>query len=207
MNNEKKGIKSDFNMVTIMVIPVAIAVNFIVGNLVLALKLPVYLDMIGTFLVSILAGPWVGGLTGALSIAINAVTDPSLFPFAILSGILGVVAGSLARKGLFNNLKKFILSAIIVTLMAVILNVVLTYVFFGGFGSSGVSMVIGGMISAGVPFWPAQIIGRFLSEVPDKFISLLVPYLVVKGMSDRYLYKFSNGLVFIEARKEQKGRK
>ena len=65
----------------------------------------------------------------------------------------------------------------------------------------------GAMISAGIPFWPAQILSNFISEVPDKFISLLVPYLVVKGMSDRYLYKFSNGPVFIEARKEQKGRK
>lgn len=64
--------------------------------------------------------------------------------------------------------------------------------------------MIGAMMSAGIPFWPAQVIGNFISEVPDKFISLLVPYLVIRGMSDRYLYKFSNGSVFINARKEKK---
>ena len=32
--SEKKGIKADFNLITILIIPIAIAINFIVGNLV-----------------------------------------------------------------------------------------------------------------------------------------------------------------------------
>ena len=35
MTNEKKGLKADFNLITILIIPIAIAINFIVGNLVL----------------------------------------------------------------------------------------------------------------------------------------------------------------------------
>lgn len=38
MSNEKKGLKADFNLITILIIPIAIAINFIVGNLVLTLK-------------------------------------------------------------------------------------------------------------------------------------------------------------------------
>ena len=33
MSNEKKGLKADFNLITILIIPIAIAINFIVGNL------------------------------------------------------------------------------------------------------------------------------------------------------------------------------
>lgn len=205
--NEKKGLRADFNLITILIIPIAIAINFIVGNLVLTLKLPLYLDSIGTFLVAILAGPWVGCVTGLLSIAINSIADPSLFPYALIAGVLGLVIGVLARKKMFTSVKLFIVSGIIVSLIAVAMSVTIAYIFFGGFDTSGNSIMTGAMISAGIPFWPAQILANFISEVPDKFISLLVPYLVVKGMSDRYLYKFSNGPVFIEARKAKKERK
>lgn len=204
MSNEKKGLKTDFNLITILIIPIAIAINFIVGNLVLTLKLPLYLDSIGTFLVAILAGPWVGGLTGLLSIAINSIADPSLFPFALSAAATAILAGILARKKMFTSFWKFVISAILVAVLAVIMSVIISYAFFGGFDSSGNSIMIGAMMSAGIPFWPAQVIGNFISEVPDKFISLLVPYLVIRGMSDRYLYKFSNGSVFINARKEKK---
>lgn len=201
---KEKGIKADFNLITILIIPIAIAINFIVGNLVLTLKLPLYLDSIGTFLVAILSGPWVGCVTGFLSIAINSIADPSLFPFAFSAAIAGLIVGFLTRMKLFVNVKRFILSALIVSIVSAIVSIIISIVFFGGFDSSGNSIMIGGMISAGVPFWPAQIIGNFISEVPDKFISLLVPFLVVKRMSERYLYKFSNGSVFIDYRKSEK---
>lgn len=53
--NKKRSIKDDFSLMTILTIPIAIAINFICGNLALTLKLPVYLDCIGTFLVAMLA--------------------------------------------------------------------------------------------------------------------------------------------------------
>ena len=46
---------------------VAIAINIAVGSIVYALRLPIYLDSIGTVLVGALAGPWAGALTGILS--------------------------------------------------------------------------------------------------------------------------------------------
>ena len=46
---------------------VAIAINIAVGSIVFALRLPIYLDSIGTVLVGALAGPWAGALTGILS--------------------------------------------------------------------------------------------------------------------------------------------
>ena len=44
------SIKKDFNTMTWVLIPVAIAINVVVGQIVLVLKLPVYLDSIGTVL-------------------------------------------------------------------------------------------------------------------------------------------------------------
>jgi energy-coupling factor transport system substrate-specific component len=44
------SIKKDFNTMTWVLIPVAIAINVVIGEIVVQLKLPVYLDSIGTVL-------------------------------------------------------------------------------------------------------------------------------------------------------------
>ncbi len=57
-----------FDTRTIVLIPIAIAINIVLGQTVgAALKIPIYLDSIGTILVGVLAGPIAGALTGALS--------------------------------------------------------------------------------------------------------------------------------------------
>lgn len=51
-------IKNNFNTQTWVLIPIAITINIAVGQIVLLLKLPVFLDLIGTVLVAVLCGPW-----------------------------------------------------------------------------------------------------------------------------------------------------
>ena len=41
MNNEKKGIRADFNMITILTIPIAIAINYVGLTLVGTLHQPI----------------------------------------------------------------------------------------------------------------------------------------------------------------------
>ena len=78
------GIKRDFNTITLVMIPVAIAINIAIGQLIYTLKIPLYLDSIGTILVGVLAGPWAGALTGLLSNLIWGLTglNVSYAPFA-----------------------------------------------------------------------------------------------------------------------------
>ena len=116
----KKTIKDDFTLLAILLIPIAIAINFICVNLALALKLPLYLDSIGTYLVGMLAGPWVALVTGFLSITINAVSDPTLFPYALLAGLMGMVVGFFAKKGLFTSVPGMVFSGLVVALCSVV---------------------------------------------------------------------------------------
>src|SRR5258706_5743291 len=50
------SMRKEFSTVTWVLIPVAIALNIAVGQIVYTLKLPLYLDSIGTILVGVLAG-------------------------------------------------------------------------------------------------------------------------------------------------------
>jgi len=64
----------------IVLIPIAIAINIVLGQTVAAaLKLPIYLDSIGTILVGAIAGPVPGMLTGLLANLIWTYVLPAPF--------------------------------------------------------------------------------------------------------------------------------
>ena len=61
-------LSGQFTTRVIVLIPVAIAINIVLGYTVQSvLRLPIYLDSIGTIFVGVLAGPIAGLLTGVLS--------------------------------------------------------------------------------------------------------------------------------------------
>ena len=51
----------------VTLIPVCVALNIVGGYIASALRLPVYLDMIGTAISAIVLGPWWGALVGVLT--------------------------------------------------------------------------------------------------------------------------------------------
>jgi len=98
-----ENIKKEFTTRTLVLIPIAIAINIAIGELVVRLKLPVYLDSIGTVLVGALAGPWAGALTGALANLIWGLINPYLPPFFYVAAVIGLLAGLAGRRGAFEK--------------------------------------------------------------------------------------------------------
>ncbi|HEV7809048.1 MAG TPA: hypothetical protein VGO64_00500 [Candidatus Limnocylindrales bacterium] len=105
-----ESISSQFDTRTIVLIPIAIAINIILGQTVAAaLKVPIYLDSIGTILVGVLAGPLAGALTGGLANLIWTYVLPAPFhsdfaaPFFIVAVEIGLVAGVFGRLGFFRS--------------------------------------------------------------------------------------------------------
>ncbi len=104
------SIASQFDTRTIVLIPIAIAINIVLGQTVAAaLKIPVYLDSIGTILVGALAGPIPGALTGLLAnliwtfvLAGTPLGSPYAWPFAIVAAEIGLLAGIFGRFGFFR---------------------------------------------------------------------------------------------------------
>jgi hypothetical protein len=100
------SIASQFDTRTIVLMPIAIAFNIVMGQAVgAAIKIPIYLDSIGTILVGALAGPIAGALTGFLSNMLWTYVVPPPFhsdisgAFAIVAAVIGLLAGTFARVG------------------------------------------------------------------------------------------------------------
>jgi energy-coupling factor transport system substrate-specific component len=188
--------RANISLLSILIIPIAIAVNFVGGSLALALKLPLYLDSIGTFLVAMLAGPLVGAIAGFLSLLFVSTTDPTSLPWAVLATMVGFLVGWLARLGMFTRLWRAGLSTILIIITSVTMVVTIRLVVFGGFTTSGSSVIAAALTTAGVPMIPAQVVSSLAAETPDKILSVALALLVIRSMSDRYLIKFPNGHLF-----------
>lgn len=104
------SIARQFSTRTIVLMPFAIALNIVLGQTVAsALKVPIYLDSIGTILVGVLAGPLAGAATGLLSnlawtfvLAGTPFGSPYAWPFAIVATEIGLLAGIFGYAGIFR---------------------------------------------------------------------------------------------------------
>ncbi len=98
----------DLSTATLSLMAVAIAINVVLGSLTVALRLPLYLDSVGTVLVGALAGPWAGALTGVLSnllwsfLPIPGGAGPVAAFFAPVAAVIGLMAGFWASRGVFQ---------------------------------------------------------------------------------------------------------
>ena len=98
----------DLSTSVIALMPVAIAINIAVGSIVSLLKLPIYLDSIGTVLVGVLGGPWAGALTGLLSnliwslLPVPGGAGPVNAFFAPVAAVIGLMAGFWGARGVFQ---------------------------------------------------------------------------------------------------------
>ncbi|MFC7395498.1 ECF transporter S component [Scopulibacillus cellulosilyticus] len=199
------SIKKDFSLMAILLIPVAIAINIVGGQLVNLLKLPVFLDTIGTILISCIAGPWVGAVTGILSNAINAIFAPQLFPYAFVSVCIAVVAGYLAKGKMFTTLVKTVISSLIIVLTAIISSLPITVFIFGGASGGGSSLVTSAFLAMGHSLIQSVLTSSLITELADKIISCIIVFLIIRSMSTRYLSKFSQGSIYIKQKKSAKG--
>lgn len=176
---------------TWVLIPVAIALNVVVGQIVVLLRLPVYLDSIGTILVAALAGPWAGALTGTLSNIIwGLAIDPNAFPWFPVALFIGFVAGWCAVGGLFKNWWKVAITGFLVAITAAIVSTPIAVYLYGGITASGSSFITAYLLETGKGVFQAVFSTNFLVEPVDKIATAMLAFAIIKGLSKRYISRF-----------------
>lgn len=198
MKNTGYSIKKDFTMLALLLVPVAVAINVVGGNIANVLKLPMYLDMIGTIFGAMLCGPWVGALIGFTTNMFLGMTNPTLFPFAITSVIVGLLTGYLSRKGMFSNIWKWLFSAVLITIISTIVSAPIIVLVFGGVTASGASLVTATLLASGQNIWTSVLSSDGVASVLDRIISLTITAAILKVIPDRMMIKFGCGANFIK---------
>jgi len=186
-----ESIKKDFNTMTWVLIPVAIAINVVIGQIIVFLKLPVYVDSIGTMLVAVVAGPWAGALTGTLSNVIwGLVIDPNALPWFPVALAIGFVTGWCAIAGLFKTWWKVMITGFLVALTAALVSTPIAVYLYGGITASGSSFITAYLIQTGRDMVSAVLSTNFLVEPVDKITTALLAFAILSGLPVRYLARF-----------------
>ena len=187
----KAQLKKDFSTITLVLMAVAIVLNIVVGQLVSLLKLPIFLDSIGTILVGILAGPWAGGLTGLLTNLIwGLISSPVAAAFSPVAAVIGIVAGLCAKYGLFKTWWKAIISGVIITVFNAIVAVPIRLYMFGGITGSGADFITAYMLALGKDLFGSVIVTVFTSNLIDKVVTAVLAWGIVKALSKRTSSRF-----------------
>lgn len=129
--------KNSISIIVISLIPICLAINVVGGNLASALKIPLYVDSIGTILIGMLCGPAIGCLTGALTGVVSGIFSPIMFAYIPVTAIYGLAAGFLSKKKMMTSIPKLITSGIIIALLGVVLSSPITALVFGGITETG----------------------------------------------------------------------
>ncbi|WP_427018273.1 ECF transporter S component [Pseudarthrobacter sp. P1] len=199
MKNQRgfSDLMRNYGRLTIFMIPIGIATNFIGGQIAILLKLPMYLDSIGTILVGAVCGGLPGALVGLISNLINSITSPTLAPYATLSIMFGLLAGWLSKHGVFKSLWKTLLSSIPFALIGSILGSLLTIWIFGGLGGSGGALIVGALVAAGMDLNTAVFTAAIPMDFLDKIPTVLVVFLILKRIPTRLFVKLPLGHVYL----------
>ncbi len=185
-------IKKDFTTFTFVLIAVAIVLNIAMGQLVSLLKLPIFLDSIGTVLVGVLAGPWAGALAGLLTNLIwGVISSPVAAAFAPVAMAIGFTAGLCAKYGLFKNWWLAIVAGVIITVFNAVVAVPIRLYMFGGITGSGADFVTAYMLALGKDLFGSVVVTVFTSNLIDKVVTAVLVWGIVKALPYRFSTRFS----------------
>ena len=157
------------DQLVLFLIPIGVAVNFVGGQIAILLRLPVYLDCIGTVVVGARCGVWPG-----------------------------VLAAYLSKKRVFLNLGKTALSSLLFAFIGGALGACMTWVIYGFDFGSITSSVYAALLyeTLHLPAFLCQLIGEFGMDLLDKFVCIIIVYFVLKAFPNRMLAKLPLGDIY-----------
>lgn len=194
----QRGLKYDFSLIAILLIPIGVAINFVGAQIVNLLKLPVYLDTMGTALTAMIGGPWIGMATGICSNLVKGLLNPVSFAFTPVQMAVGLTIGLLSMYGMFNRVWKVLIAAALVSLATTVVAAPIQVLMFGGATGNSSDALVATFLASGQKIWTAVFSTKIINELIDKSICLVIAYFIVIKMSPRYLSKLNYGTSFIK---------
>jgi len=167
-------------------VPLGILINLGIGTIVHLLKLPLFIDAVGTIVVTILIGIRWGVVTGVLSFLIGGIiTNPVLPYFSGTQAVIAVVAGLWASHGWFRSVPRTIVVGICVGVAAGIVSAPVIIKLFGGITGSGSGFITAFLLASGKKIVESVILTGISCEPVDKTIQCLLAFWLVRTLPQR----------------------
>ncbi|QDY91336.1 ECF transporter S component [Arthrobacter sp. UKPF54-2] len=175
---------------TLVLMPVAIVLNVVLGQLMGSTGLPFYLDAIGTVLIAVLAGPPAGAATGVLGSIVWSFFNPTVLPFAAGAALIGFLAGLAARGGLFRRFYLAPVAGFLTGILAGVVSAPIAAFVYGGTAGLGTGAVVSAFRAMGDTLLAAITKQALISDPMDKAIVFTIAALLAYALPRRTTFQF-----------------
>ena len=162
---------SDWRFLVLIV--VCIGLNLGIGFVVNTLKLPIYLDSIGTVLATALGGLWTGIACGLLSMIIGSAYTPTLWAYAGTVVAIAVYVWLVRPFGYLSKLLPTALFGLGLGVACAIVSAPVTTYIWKGVSLSGTDEVTAFLSAKGVTLVTSVILAGLATDPMDKLVDLI----------------------------------
>jgi len=164
------------------------ALNVSIGYLVNILKLPLYLDSIGTILISVLCGWQYGVVVGLSALVVMTLTAvPTVIAYAGTAIVIAIISAAFARFGFLKDIKITIVGGLVIGLTATMVSVPVTTFLYGGVSLAGSDAITTFFRATGMPVWESALFGSLITDPIDKIITSLICLTLVRSLPSHML--------------------
>jgi len=187
-----------FTTPRLVAIALCAALNFSIGNIVYLIKLPIYLDSVGTILCALLLFPdrraaiacaFIAGFVGIIltGLLINPFLPWfafSVLAIALVSALLTARAAATFRAGPMPArpfVAKVVAYGVITGIVSAVVSAPVVIYLFGGVTGSGSALVVAYFIKTGNFLWDATLRSGLIIEPIDKTLQVLLAALLYRA--------------------------
>lgn len=164
------------------VVAMAVGINVVGGQLALLLRLPIYLDSIGTILTGALLGPWFGMLPNLLSgVLMGMTTDIYSLYFAPAGMVMGFMNGLVWQRWIWkkpgmaaDGKGRLWLWALAVAIPGTMVSSVICAAVFGGVTSSGSMVLVQLLAKTPIGMTASIFLVQIVTEYLDRALSMML---------------------------------
>ena len=176
----------------IILIVIGIVINRLLADLAIYFKLPLYLDSVGTIVVAVIGGFSPGAIVGFLTNFIGGFVDSSTYYYGTINVMIAVCAGIAARRGAFRHVSRLPMLLGMLMILSIPCSVLSYFLFDFKIAENVVTPIATALHEGGLPVLLSQILADFCTEIPDKSISILVAYVLIR-LTPRWLFDSVSG--------------
>lgn len=185
-NNNTLNSGKNNRLLSLLLLLIGIALNFLFAKIAAQSGMPVYIDNIGTIVAGVLGGYLPGIFVAVANNLINYTFDAISIYYAGVSALIAIAAVNCYRKGWFLKVSGVIKFILILALIGGVFGGTITW-FLTGTTEEGIAgeWYVWCRDTLGIGSYPAHILSTFVLELIDKTITGIAALLIIKLVPKR----------------------
>ena len=179
-------------------VPSAVAINLVVGQVASELALPVFLDTLGTMVVAALVGLPGGLLVGTVSQLLAGMLRGYVWlAFTPIQWMVAALIALAASRGGFSSTGRSVAWGVVAGVVCGAVSSAISYFLFGGVTATGVTGVGAVFRSLGFSLPTAVTMASIATDIPDKVFCFVVVGILLRSLPRRLLARYPMAAVAV----------